>query len=68
MRSHSDPLKAQFESAAAILGKQGLIPKAPQILDEKSRLFADGTVMFTIDPTYVLSALPCRIERSEVAE
>src|SRR5271154_5011687 len=30
MRLHSGPLKAQLESAAAILDAQGLIPKAPE--------------------------------------
>jgi Protein of unknown function (DUF4238) len=54
MRLHSGPLKAQLESAAAILDKQGLIPKAPEVLGEKSitELLADGTVYFTVDPKY----------------
>jgi hypothetical protein len=54
MRLHSGPLKAQLEAAAAILDKQGVIPKAPEILGEKSvtELLADGTVKFTVDPKY----------------
>ena len=54
MRLHSGPLKAQLEAAAAILDKQGVIPKAPEILGEKSitELLADGTVNFTVDPKY----------------
>src|ERR1700677_2017952 len=45
MRLHSSPLKAALEAVAAILDKQGLIPKAPKILGEKSitELLADGT-------------------------
>ncbi|UPJ78802.1 DUF4238 domain-containing protein [Bradyrhizobium sp. 183] len=54
MRLHSGPLKAQLEAAAAILDEQGLIPKAPEVLGEKSitELLADGTVKFTVDPKY----------------
>jgi hypothetical protein len=54
MRLYTDPLKAQLEAAATILDKQGLIPKAPEILGDKSitELLADGTVKFTIDPKY----------------
>jgi hypothetical protein len=54
MRLNSGPLKAQLEAAAAILDKQGAIPKAPEILGEKSitELLADGTVKFTVDPKY----------------
>jgi hypothetical protein len=54
MRIHSGPLKASMESTAAILDKQGLIPKAPVPLGEKSitELLADGTVKFTVDPKY----------------
>src|SRR5258708_20168036 len=54
MRLHSGPLKVHLESAAAILDKQGAIPKAPEILGEKSitELLADGTVKFTVDPKY----------------
>jgi hypothetical protein len=45
MRLHSGPLKAELESTATILDKQRLIPKAPEILGEKSitELLADGT-------------------------
>ncbi len=54
MRLHSGPLKAQLEAEAAILDKQGAIPKAPKILGEKSitELLADGTVKFTVDPKF----------------
>lgn len=54
MRIHSGPLKATLESTAAILDAQGLIPKAPQALGEKSitELLADGTVKFSVDPKY----------------
>ncbi|MGB7078656.1 MAG: DUF4238 domain-containing protein [Xanthobacteraceae bacterium] len=54
IRLHSGPLKAQLEAEAAILDKQGLIPKGPVILGEKSitELLADGTVKFTVDPKY----------------
>jgi hypothetical protein len=54
MRIHSGPLKATLESTAAILDAQGVIPKAPEALGEKSitELLADGTVKFTVDPKY----------------
>jgi hypothetical protein len=54
MRLGTGPLKAQVEAEAAILDKQGLIPKAPEILGEKSitELLKDGTVKFTVDPKY----------------
>jgi hypothetical protein len=54
MRLHSGPLKAELESTAAILDKQGLIPKAPEALGEKSitELLVDGSVKFTVDPKY----------------
>lgn len=54
MRLHSGPLKDQLEAAAAILDEQGAIPKAPEILGERSitELLADGTVKFTVDPKY----------------
>lgn len=54
MRLQSGPLKAQLETTAAILDKQGAIPKAPEVLGEKSitELLADGTVKFTVDPKY----------------
>ncbi|UPT97836.1 DUF4238 domain-containing protein [Bradyrhizobium barranii subsp. apii] len=54
MRLHSGPLKAQLEATAAILDKQGQIPKAPEILGGKAitDLLADGTVKFTVDPKY----------------
>jgi hypothetical protein len=54
MRLHSGPLKAMLEAEAMVLDKQGLIPKAPACLGEKSatELLADGTVKFTVDPKY----------------
>lgn len=54
MRLHTGPLKAQLEVTAAILDKQGLFSKAPEILGEKSmtELLADGTVKFTVDPKF----------------
>ncbi len=54
MRLHSGPLKATLESTAAVLDKQGMIPKAPEALGEKSitELLADGTVKFTVDPKF----------------
>jgi hypothetical protein len=54
MRLHSGPLKAQLEASAAILDKQGVIPKAPEVLGEQSitELLTDGTVKFTVDPKY----------------
>jgi hypothetical protein len=54
MRLHSGPLKAALESTAAILDAQGVIPKAPEALGERSitELLADGTVKFTVDPKY----------------
>jgi len=54
MRILSGPIKAALESTAAALDAQGLIPKAPEALGEKSitELLADGTVKFTVDPKY----------------
>ncbi|MCC6889086.1 MAG: DUF4238 domain-containing protein [Hyphomicrobiales bacterium] len=54
MRVHSGPLKATLESTAAILDAQGLLPKAPEALGEKSitELLADGTANFSVDPKY----------------
>ena len=54
MRLHSGPLKAVLESSAVILDAQGVMPKAPEALGEKSitELLADGTVKFTVDPKY----------------
>lgn len=54
MRVHSGPLKATLESSAAILDAQGVIPKSPEALGEKSltELFADGTAKFEVDPKY----------------
>lgn len=54
MRIQSGPIKASLESTAAILDKQGLIPKAPKSLGEKSvtELLADGSVQFTVDTKY----------------
>jgi hypothetical protein len=54
MRLHSEPLKAELEATAEILDRQGLIPKAPGILGEKSitELLSDGSVKLAIDPKY----------------
>lgn len=54
MRLHSGPLKAALESTARIIDEQGLIPKAPEALAEKSitELLADGSVKFSVDPKY----------------
>lgn len=54
MRMNSAPLKASLESVTAILDAQGMIPKAPETLGEKSitELLADGAVKFTVDPKY----------------
>ncbi len=54
MRIHEEPLKSQLTSAAEILDRQGLIPKAPPELGGKSitELLADGTVHHKIDPQF----------------
>jgi hypothetical protein len=54
IRIHSGPLKSLVESEAAILDAQGVLPRAPEALSEKSltELLADGTVKVTVDPKY----------------
>jgi len=54
MRLNSGPLKAMLNSTAKILDLRGEIPRAPEVLGEKSitELLADGTVKFTVDPKY----------------
>ena len=54
MRIHTESLKSSLESAAAILDKQGLIPKAPPSLGSKTltELLADKEVTFSVDPKY----------------
>jgi hypothetical protein len=54
MRIESGPMKAALESAATVLDEQGLMPKAPEALGEKSitELLADGIVKVTVDPKY----------------
>jgi Protein of unknown function (DUF4238) len=54
MRIHTESLKSLLESGAAILDKQGLIPKAPPLLGSKTltELLADKEVLFSVDPKY----------------
>ena len=54
MRIHVGPLQSLLESEAAILDKQGLIPKAPPSLGSKTltELLADKEVSFIVDPKY----------------
>lgn len=54
MRIHAGPLRTLLESEAAILDKQGLIPKAPPSLGSKTltELLTDKKVGFTVDPKY----------------
>jgi hypothetical protein len=54
MRIESGPMKAALESAATVLDEQGIMPKSPKALGEKSitELLADGTVKVTVDPKY----------------
>lgn len=54
MRIHAGPLQSLLESEAAILDKQGLIPKAPPSLGSKTltELLTDKEVRFTVDPKY----------------
>ena len=54
MRIESGPMKAALESAATFLDKQGMMPKSPRALGEKSisELLADDTVKVTVDPKY----------------
>lgn len=54
MRIHAGPLRSLLESEAAILDRQGLIPKAPPSLGSKTltELLANNEVGFTVDPKY----------------
>lgn len=54
MRIHAGPLRSLLESEAAILDKQGLIPRAPPSLGSKTltELLMDKEVGFTVDPKY----------------
>ena len=54
MRIHIAPLESQLQSTAAILDRQGLLPRASAILGSKtaSELLADGTIHFEVDPKY----------------
>lgn len=55
MRIHTGPLQSQLECQAAILDKQGLIPKAPQSLGSKTltELLNEKKVEFAVDPKYL---------------
>lgn len=54
MRIHSGPLRSTLESTAAILDRQGLLPKAPPSLGGKTltELLENKTVSFSVDPKY----------------
>lgn len=54
MRIHTGPLQSLLQSEAAILDKQGLIPKAPPSMDSKTltELLQDEEIGFTVDPKY----------------
>ena len=54
MRMHSTPLQNLVASEAAILDRQGLLPRAPAVLGNKTltELLADGTVRGDIDSKY----------------
>jgi hypothetical protein len=54
MRIHAGPLQSTLESEAAILDKQGLLPRAPPSLGSKTltELLTDKEVGFTVDPKY----------------
>lgn len=54
MRIHTGPLQSQLESEAAILDKQGLIPRAPASLGSKTltELLKEKKVEFTVDQKY----------------
>jgi len=54
MRIHTGPLKSQLQAEAAILDRQGLLPKAPAVLGSKtlSELLDDGTVHFEVDTKF----------------
>lgn len=54
MRIHKEPLTSTLEATAAILDRQGKIPKAPPSLGSKtlSELLSGGEVGVTVDPKY----------------
>lgn len=54
MRVHTGPLQSLLESEAALLDRQGLIPKAPPSLGSKTltELLKEKKVEFTVDPKY----------------
>jgi hypothetical protein len=54
MRVHTRPLESLVVSEAAILDRQGLLPRAPAVLGNKTltELLADGTVRVDIDGKY----------------
>jgi hypothetical protein len=51
---HSAPLESLVASEAAILDRQGVLPRAPAVLRNKTltELLADGTVRVNIDRKY----------------
>jgi len=54
MRIHTAPLQSQLQSEAAILDRQGLLPRAPAILGSKTvtELMDDGAIDFEVDPKF----------------
>lgn len=54
MRIHSEPLQNAVRSTAAILDRQGKLPKAPPELEGKTltELFEEGVAQSEIDPKY----------------
>jgi hypothetical protein len=54
MRMHTMPIQSVLESAAVVLDKQGLLPKATEAHDSKSvtELLADGILRFKVDPKF----------------
>jgi hypothetical protein len=54
MRINSQPLKSAVEATVSMLDAKGVLPKAPEGLDEKSltELLSDGTVKMNVDPKY----------------
>jgi hypothetical protein len=54
MRIHSGPLQSLLEATAAMIDKQGVLPRVPASLGSKtfSELLADGTVRFDVDRKY----------------
>jgi len=54
MRMHVAPFRSLVESETAILDRQGLLPRAPPVLGNKTptELFADGAIQVEVDPKY----------------